>query len=380
MADNFEAVPDSWSVLMFDIIGSTKAIARGGYKQVNMVGAMCVVSALRFFNRNDIPFVFGGDGATLLIPTDLIEDYKIAVRAVMERSRQEFGLDIRVGYVSVSEIRKLGSDVLLRKEPVARSFARSDLLGGGLDLAESLIKANKSPAQMIESVDHDSANKLDLDGLECRWEPIRSSRGVFLSVIVKPRDWRPEKAEPIFQSVLDLLGPLMKIDPQQLKVTMNPMGVVDEIRAHGGGMLSAWDFIKKITWTWIKTLYGRYAMANKVSRAGVLWGNYQAEAVKNTDAIKIDDALRFVVDLPFEAADRLEAFLSQLEKDRKIHFAFHKSTTAQLTCFVSTHKDDHIHFIDGGSGGYSSAAKILKAKIAADEALWNLKGNQRAAS
>src|SRR5258707_654531 len=82
----FTKVPDSWSVLIFDIVGSAKAIAAGAYKQVNMVGAMCVASAIRYFNRNDIPFVFGGDGATLLIPTQLISGYTLAIHSLIQRS------------------------------------------------------------------------------------------------------------------------------------------------------------------------------------------------------------------------------------------------------------------------------------------------------
>ena len=37
-----------------------------------------------------------------------------------------------------------------------------------------------------------------------------------------------------------------------------------------------------------------------------------------------------------------------------------------MTCFVkSTTQNQHIHFIDGGDGGYAAAAKQLKKQMAA---------------
>jgi hypothetical protein len=34
-----------------------------------------------------------------------------------------------------------------------------------------------------------------------------------------------------------------------------------------------------------------------------------------------------------------------------------------ITCFAKNCKDQHIHFIDGGDGGYAMAARQLKAQL-----------------
>jgi len=43
----------------------------------------------------------------------------------------------------------------------------------------------------------------------------------------------------------------------------------------------------------------------------------------------------------------------------------HESREALMTCFVQkTNQSDHIHFIDGGDGGYALAAVSLKKQMA----------------
>src|SRR5918995_7010776 len=67
-ADNYRALPDDWSLATADIVDSTKAIAAGGYKSVNMAGASVISALLNALGRRDLPFVFGGDGALVAFP------------------------------------------------------------------------------------------------------------------------------------------------------------------------------------------------------------------------------------------------------------------------------------------------------------------------
>jgi Protein of unknown function (DUF3095) len=44
----------------------------------------------------------------------------------------------------------------------------------------------------------------------------------------------------------------------------------------------------------------------------------------------------------------------------------HVSQTALMTCLVTSPTESlHVHFVDGGDGGYTSAAKTLKAQARA---------------
>ena len=71
--DNYRPLPDGWALATADIVGSTKAIASGRYKAVNMAGASVISAMLNALGRRDLPFVFGGDGALVAIPGSAIE-------------------------------------------------------------------------------------------------------------------------------------------------------------------------------------------------------------------------------------------------------------------------------------------------------------------
>ena len=76
-SDNYRLAPDDWHVIIADVKGSTRAIAEGRYKDVNMIGAACINAVLNISQKRSVPYVFGGDGATLQLNTDS----EIAIRA-----------------------------------------------------------------------------------------------------------------------------------------------------------------------------------------------------------------------------------------------------------------------------------------------------------
>ena len=71
--DNYGRCPTTGRWHRADIVGSTKAIASGRYKAVNMAGASVISAILNGVGRRDLPFVFGGDGAFVAIPGSAIE-------------------------------------------------------------------------------------------------------------------------------------------------------------------------------------------------------------------------------------------------------------------------------------------------------------------
>ena len=89
--ENYCALPDDWLILIADVAGSTAAIEAGRYKDVNVVGASCIMAVLNAAGKLDIPYVFGGDGASLLVPGSLRPAAERALRmdggpgAVVER-------------------------------------------------------------------------------------------------------------------------------------------------------------------------------------------------------------------------------------------------------------------------------------------------------
>ena len=66
--NNYHDVPDDWLVVVSDIKGSTKAIESGRYKEVNILGGSSIIAVLNCIKNVEIPFVFGGDGESFVIP------------------------------------------------------------------------------------------------------------------------------------------------------------------------------------------------------------------------------------------------------------------------------------------------------------------------
>src|SRR5689334_4489453 len=80
-SSHYYDVPADWHIALTDVRGSTKAIENGRYKDVNAVAAASITALLNVAGDQDIPFVFGGDGATTLIPESMLESAHDALLA-----------------------------------------------------------------------------------------------------------------------------------------------------------------------------------------------------------------------------------------------------------------------------------------------------------
>jgi hypothetical protein len=88
---------------------------------------------------------------------------------------------------------------------------------------------------------------------------------------------------------------------------------------------------------------------------------YASELVANADFRKFDDGLRMTLDCTTEFADALEARLAAAEPF--VLWGVFRQEAAQVTCFVpSATQRGHVHFVDGAGGGYTMAAKAMKAR------------------
>ena len=140
--DNYTAAPDDWHVVIADVKGSTLAIEEGRYKEVNMVGAACINAVLNVTEPGRIPYVFGGDGATLLIPAQDLEPCQKVLLGVRLLAETRFNLSLRVGVVPVAVIHNDSrSRVLVAKYRLSPGNVLATFTGGGIDLAEKWIKS-----------------------------------------------------------------------------------------------------------------------------------------------------------------------------------------------------------------------------------------------
>ena len=94
--------------------------------------------------------------------------------------------------------------------------------------------------------------------------------------------------------------------------------------------------------------------------------SYKSDVSDNSDFRKFDDGLKMTIDVDRDRLRQLESLLEDAAAKGICRYGLHKQDNALITCFViNPMQRDHMHFIDGGAGGYALAAAQLKEKAAA---------------
>jgi hypothetical protein len=356
----YRPLPPDWKVIVADIEGSTQAIETGRYKDVNTIGAATIAAAQNAMERRDFPFVFGGDGSTLVIPPASFEKVAEALDGVRTLAREKFGMTLRVGAVEAAELYSDGLKVEVAKFELFAGKTIASFRGGGLSKAEAKVKGDASRYAVAEHPRHRS----DLTGLSCRWKPIRSERGVILAILIASRD--EDASKTVYDEVLKRLDAILNGD----SVSANP------VRLSSMEYKSVWENLKgERRYHQSPFSLSFLARAAEIVASVLIfkWGvpplvfdpkKYAESMSSHSDFRKFDDILRMVVDCSSEQAASIRAFLENLHAKGKVCFGLHASTAALMTCFVYDVKDGkHIHFVDGENGGYAMAAKQLKAQL-----------------
>lgn len=355
----FRPLPEDWVVIVADIQGSTKAIEEGRYKDVNTLGAATIVAAQNAMKKVDFPFVFGGDGATLLVPPGAFDAVASGLDGVRALARDKFKMTLRVGAVKVSELRAAGHRVEVGKLELFAGKTMASFRGGGLSKADALVKGDPARYAVPERPVHHA----DLTGLSCRWKPIPAENGRILSLLVSARGPDPDAVlETVLQgldSVLD--GDAVSANPVHTS-NMSYKSLWDNLKAEARLHTSALDpaFLARAVEIAAAVLIFKWRLPPLVFDAG----RYADSMGAHSDFRKFDDILRMVVDCSPAQCAAIHALLERLHAEGLVDYGLHEATEALMTCFVYDVKDGgHIHFIDGGDGGYAVAARQFKAQL-----------------
>lgn len=138
---------------------------------------------------------------SLCVPDNALAVVRDALVATKTMSQMQFGLELRIGIVPISAIRKAGYDVLVGKIQVSQQNTQAAFAGAGLEYVENLIKDDSRDTEFrIESTDEVEA---DYSGLECRWENVPSQHGEIISLIVKAKADNQEQEYRIYTEVIN---------------------------------------------------------------------------------------------------------------------------------------------------------------------------------
>ncbi len=355
--DLFRDVPDDWHIVITDIKGSTLAVLAGDSQNVNLIATGSIVSVLNVALKTNttIPFFFGGDGATFLVPSNIIDDVMKALALYKDNTMANFEIDLRTGTVPVKQVYAEGYKLRIAKFCVSDAFAIPVVLGNGLNFAEKLIKGNDELLTYTAQQD-----ELDLTGMQCRWDaiapPVNTHEVLSLLVIAAREDQQPAIFRKVMCHIDEIYGDPKKRQPisiakLKLKTTFNRIGT--EMRMKFGKV----PFFELMV-TWLINLYGFIFFSTKKGK------HYLEKLVEMSDTLVIDGKINTVITGTSLQRKQLQTALNELENAGELYYGFHVSSESVMSCYVRDWDDGHIHFVDGSEGGYTKAAKLIKAKQA----------------
>lgn len=359
-ASDYRRAPDEWGLITTDIVNSTALIEAGQHKTVNFVAAMAIGALKNQCAPLSIPFLFGGDGSVVMVPAGQIDEARRILARVRAKAAQDFDVELRVSLCTVREIRSHGADVLLARYEPSAGNSFGIFSGGGVEMLESAMRGRgyetlAAVARVDE--DQDDGAPLDLSGLSCRWDELQSRHGKMVTIIVSHC---PDPAD-LYDEVLRLTRSASGNQPvhlDTLRLSWPPAGLLLEARAqHRRG-----PRVLTIARVLGAALFARAVFWRNKRLGGFDPSAYRHEMVTNTDFCRFDDTLCFVLDCADAQIEPVRQYLADESSRRGFRFGMHTSDTALMTCLVTSASTNlHVHFVDGGSGGYTEAAKALKA-------------------
>ncbi|MBP6925488.1 MAG: DUF3095 family protein [Candidatus Pacebacteria bacterium] len=360
---NFTRVPDDWVLILTDIEKSSSHFAADHYQEINLVAVSSISIVLNVSKKHDIliPFIYGGDGATMIVPPEMAEECLGCLATLQQNSLTRFNMNLRVFSMPVKDVHDAGFPISIAKISVSPKYHQAVFIGPGISQAEKLMKLENRHAL----ADNITALPIDLSGLECKWNalhPLRTGDEI-ICLIIEPS--REKDASKVFAQTLEKLNEVYGsfIDRHPIRPdTLSPTTHLKTI-LHASylryGKTNLWYIIRHIFflfWGEIRAITHdvyMYLFPPKTPR----------DLTTSSDTLKIDTTLKTIFAGSPEKQHLLRAWLDDQEKQGKLTYGISISQSAVMTCYIEESQQSHIRFIDGFGGGYTKASIMLKEKI-----------------
>lgn len=359
----FNNVPADWHVIIADVKASTQAVAAGKHNDVNLVAAGSLIAALNVAKKYnvEVPFFFGGDGSTLLVPAQIHTEVMAALAAHNRNTRKNVGLEMHIGSLPVKEILDSGHWVRLAKMEIDSVYSKAIAIGDGLRYAEQKIK---------QEIQNDAAAipqtpELNLTGLECRWDKIKPPREEAENVCYLIEAVNPQKQidvyAALFSTIEEIYGDLQKRHPlcmEQLKPLFSWQKLKKEMLAKFGHWKPAY-FMD----AFLRSVYGAFSFKYDWDIGGVRAKEYLSQLIAHADTFAVDGRVNTIICGTQEKHTHFLNYLSAEEKNGRLIYGHYGSKESIMTCYIESRAQRHIHFVDGADGGYTEASKEFKSKL-----------------
>lgn len=355
----YRRVPASWAIALTDVRNSTIAIHNGQYKSVNSIGAATITAILNSVPNIDIPFLFGGDGAAVVVPPHAVEQAREALVAVKNLAKKSFDLDLRIGLVPVSLVYSAGYDLKVAKLHMSENFQQPVFTGGGLAYADTLLKSDHFLEQ--HGIIEDGNETANFEGFECRWSKHPAAKDEIISLLVQATNDDADDRNQMYLEVIDTIDMIYgnaeerhPIDVERMSVATRPNDYRNEVAIKN----------ERFTWRDILTLMfwsiGGYLLWNFVNK---IWNDYREVVHKATDHEKFDDMLRMTISGTIKQREQLSDYLQDRYLDGDLAYGIHVAQHTLMTCIVFDRFGRQVHFLDADKGGYAMAAQQLKTQL-----------------
>lgn len=360
----FKSVPNDWAVVVTDIENSTEEFNRGKYQEMNIVSASSVIVGLNIADDNDIdiPFIYGGDGASMIVPKKILHETLEHLQTLRDNAKKNFGLTLRVGAVGIDTLKEYNHGIKVAKIKVTQDYTQAVFLGIGLYEAEKLIKGDKRFQTRREG--HDEA--LDLSGLQCRWneiEPPAHKKDV-LVLIVAPR--KKQNQGIVYRKILNDIEEIYGSFRRRHPISGREIGHSSDFKTLSKA--------SKLKYGRLNMLYTLFQMARSFLSKMYIKSNLRlpiqihedyipGDIATATDTLKIDGTLKTIIAGTRSEREALLQRLRRRERAGDIVFGHFGTSSTTITCYVHKREKEYINFIDGTDGGYVRAAQELKAKL-----------------
>ena len=358
--DLFEKVPESWQIIVLDVKDSTGAVVSGLHHEVNLAatgGVIAVLNKIKSINKKlVIPYFFGGDGATFIIPESICPEISKVIDNYRHHVSKTSSLTLRTGIMQVKEVYANERSIKIAKLKINNRLVLPIVLGNGLKFAEDRIKSRfVNDEQEIQPV-----RKVNLQGMECRWQeiqpPAHKDKIVCLVINCPDEDQQAKVYHELVVRMDRILGKYDKRQPitiQRLKLDLTIKKITKEMYAKLG-RYSLFYLIKNLFITRIGKYYFRYFKDGK---------KYLKTIRELSHSVMLDGTFHTVISCKDEQIDELVVFLDHLENEQKIQYGIHITHGSILSCYIENRNSKHIHFVDGTEGGYTTAAMMFKRKV-----------------
>lgn len=365
----YRDLPSDWFIVATDIVNSTAAVRDNNYKSVNILGASPIAALLNLTDRNSLPFAFGGDGAFICIPPELVEPSRKILSSCRKIGSEGYGLELRAAIIPVSYIYEMGKPLQVARFKASDNFIQALFMGEGIAYTDSILKSEDEKHEQFQVRESEHSPQVNFEGLECRWKEVSHSDKEVITLLVyaNPRKDTGTIYRDVLQKLRELFGfdfGTNPINPNALSMNFSFSELMGEtkLRTFGMGLFDRLKYMIKIQ---IEILTGKIFMKLGYKSSKTDWSLYKSDLSLNSDYRKFDDMLRIVITGKKKKRRELEEFLDELFESSKVAYGIHVTDAAMVTCMVFEYHRAHIHFVDGSDGGYVMASRQLKEQMKA---------------